>query len=225
MYASGSTWLYNTTRDVAGQLYPEAWVNGAYAEGMEALTRLPPGLNVVKTHHLPRPAGQFLHARADRILLSLRDPRDAVTSLMQHMGQSFLQALHWAEESALFCARHAGDARATLFIYETGFTEAPGTLDLLAAALGGTLPAAARAALFTSTRREAIEAKIATLEALPTSWRNPANGDLVDTDTQWHRHHAGRSGEVGRWRRLMPPEGVAVIERRLGGFMREFGYR
>jgi hypothetical protein len=224
MYASGSTWLYNATRDVAARLYPELPVSGLYAEGVDALSRLPGGLTVVKTHHLPPPAARLMLGRAERIMLSLRDPRDAVTSLMQHMGQSFLQALHWVEDSALFCARHAADTRTALFIYETGFTETPTTFDLLGTALGGTLTETARAELFAATRREAIEAKIARLRMLPTSWRNPATGDLLDRDTQWHRHHAGRSGEVGRWRRLLPPEGAQTIERRLGGFMRDFGY-
>jgi hypothetical protein len=59
---------------------------------------------------------------------------------------------------------------------------------------------------------------------LPTAGRDARSGDVVDTNTQWHLHHAGRTGEIGRWRRLLPPDAVAVIEHRMDGWMRRFGY-
>lgn len=81
------------------------------------------------------------------------------------------------------------------------------------------------AALFAASRREVIETRIAALPALATSWRNPANGGLVDTDTQWNTHHAGRSGVVGRWSQLLDPPQAAHIAARLPGYMERFGYR
>jgi hypothetical protein len=224
MYASGSTWLFNAARAVAAVLYPERRVAGHYAETMKGLRHLPPALNIVKTHDLGPAAATVLAKRAERILVSLRDPRDAVTSMMQHMGQSFPEALARVETSAQFAARHAGDPRASLFLYESGFTDAEASFDRLAEALGGALTPAQRQALFTATRRDRIEEKISRLAELPTAWRNPATGDLLDRDTQWHRHHAGRSGESGRWRRMLPPPEVAQIEQRMAGYMREFGY-
>jgi hypothetical protein len=224
MYASGSTWLFNATRDVAAVLYPDQRITGHFAEGLKGLKKLPPALNVVKTHDLPQAAAGFLLERADVILISLRDPRDAVTSMMQHMGESFLQALQRVETSAHFAARFAGDARAVLFPYESGFTESEAAFGQLAAALGETLTQAQRRDLFAATRRSKIEKKISQLTELPTVWRNPATGDVVDTDTQWHHHHAGRSGESGRWRRMLPPQGAALIEKRMAGFMQAFGY-
>lgn len=224
MYASGSTWLYNAAREVAAALHPAQRVAGHYAEAMKPLKALPPALNVVKTHDPGAAAAGFLAARADRIFVSLRDPRDAVTSMMQHMGQSFPQALQRVEASAQRAARFAGDARAKLFIYEFGFTETEAAFDNLASALGGALSPAQRASLFAATRRGKIEEKISRLAELPTAWRNPVTDDLLDRDTQWHRHHAGRSGETGRWRRLLAPQKAAQIERRMAGFMREFGY-
>ena len=84
-------------------------------------------------------------ARTDAIFVSLRDPRDAVTSMVQHMGDEFCHSIAARRKSRRhFAARHAGDARAKLFIYESGFTDAEPTFDLLAKALGGTLTAAQR---------------------------------------------------------------------------------
>lgn len=224
MYASGSTWLFNAVREVAAVLYPAYHVSGRWAGGMKQLKNLSPALNVVKTHELTPAAAKFMQGRADVIFLSLRDPRDAVTSLMQHMGENFTQALRRIETSARFTARHAGDARARLFIYESGFTETQAVFDDLAAALGGTLTAEQRHTLFASSRRRKIEEKISRLAELPSAWLNPATGDLLDRDTQWHRHHAGRSGETGRWRQALAPQQVVEIEQNLAEFMRNFDY-
>ena len=225
MYASASTWLYNATRAVAGVLYPDQRVAGCFAGDMKPLRTLPDALNVVKTHDLGPAAANFLLARAAPILISLRDPRDAVTSMMQHMGFSFWQALQYVEASALGAARHVEAPGAHLFIYESGFTDAPESFDRLAATLGGTLTPAQRENLFAATRRSKIEEKISRLAELPTAIHDRMTDDLLDQDTHWHRHHAGRSGESGRWRQLLPAQEAALIERRMSGFMRQFGYQ
>lgn len=224
MYASGSTWLFNAAHAVAAELHPELQYQKAYLENLSGLTRLPPGHVVVKSHHLSAGVARLVLARSGRILVSLRDPRDAVTSLMQHMGHDFVQALRQVERSALFCAHYAKHERATLFIYEQGFTEHPETFDRLAGCFGLTLPEIARETLFAAFRRHIIEAQIAKLKNAPTSWRNPVNGDLVDTATQWHAHHAGRTGEPGRWRQFLSEANVQLIEMRLANFMATFGY-
>jgi hypothetical protein len=224
MYASGSTWLFNAARAVAALLYPGENVAGHFAETMKPLKTLPAALNVVKTHDPGPAAASFLRARAEIVLVSVRDPRDAVTSMMQHMGHSFWQALQHVEASAQRAARLAGDRRACLFIYESGFTETMESFDRLAAALGGTLTQTQREDLYEATRREKIEEKISQLAALPTAWHNPVTDDLLDLDTQWHRHHSGRSGEVGRWRHRLPAQEAALIERRMTSIMRQFGY-
>lgn len=226
MVASGSTWLFNATRAVAAVLYPGARVTGCFAGHFRDLRKLPglDALNVVKTHGLPATAAAFMGAQANVILISLRDPRDAVTSMLQHMGEDFPTALTRMEKSARMAAAFARDPRALVLGYENGFTEGETVFDDLAAALGGRLTTAQRGALFAATRRERIEEKIFRLEELPTARYAPGTDDLLDHDTQWHRHHAGRSGESGRWRHLLPPHQAMAIEHRMAEFMREFGY-
>jgi hypothetical protein len=226
MYASGSTWLFNTTREVARAVAPEQRVTACYAETLKMLKPVKSGggIKIVKTHQLPLPASHYMNRHAAEILLTVRDPRDAVVSLTGHMGESLRDAMDLVEASAMFCQLHAGDGRSRMLKYEDGFVDDPATLDMLAGLFGSGLDAAVREALFNGSRRAAIEAKIAKLEALPTTFINIKSGDVVDLDTQWHRHHANRTGEVGRWQRLLAPEAARRIERRLGGWMRDFGY-
>jgi hypothetical protein len=200
-------------------------VQGIYTETLEELERLRDGaLHIVKTHDLARAEAKYMAAGAARILISIRDPRDAVVSLMQHMRHKFGPALDKIERTAAFCQFFAADPRADIFNYDAGFPDDIATFDRLAASLGGALETEARARLFTASRRAAIEDYIAGLDSLPTAVKDARSGDVVDTDTQWHRHHAGRSGEVGRWRRLLPPEAARLIEARMGPWMRQFGF-
>ena len=182
------------------------------------------GIRIVKTHQLDAKAEAFMKEAATAILLTIRDPRDAVVSLMQHMRHSFFAALATVERSALFAQRYAADPRTVLWRYEAGFIDEPATFDTLAATLGGALAAPARAALFAQSRRAAIEARIARLEELPTTVKDPRSGDVVDMVSQWHRHHANRDGAVGRWRQLLTPDAVAIVEQRLGAWMTALGY-
>jgi hypothetical protein len=225
MYASASTWLFNATRQVAQAALPGTRVFGTYADTVSVLEALDPSaLNIVKTHDLERAATQFAATHATHIIISVRDPRDGVTSLMQHMRHSFPQALEKIENSARFCAHFASDPRATTFLYETNFSGDPNTFQRLAAIFNETLAPDTISTLHTANTRTAIDEKIAALEHLPTAHKDPRSGDIVDTDTHWHRHHGNRTGEVGRYRRLLPPAAVDIIEARMGGFMGQFGY-
>ncbi len=226
MYASGSTWMFNAVRQTGAAAAPAYPLVGTYAESLDVLTALAPhALHVVKTHDLPAAETKFLAQRASQIVITVRDPRDAVVSLMQHMRHNFSQALEKIEKSAAYCAHFAADPRARLFNYDAGFTESIETFDTLAALFNSPLTPAARAALFANTRRGAIEAQIALIPTLPTAQTDARSGDVVDTDTHWHRHHAGRTGEIGRWQRMLPANAAAVIAQRMAGFMRQFGYR
>jgi hypothetical protein len=225
MYSSGSTWAYNATRAAAAACGVAA--DGVYADNYRDLAsglRRAGPVRIVKTHALEPRATDILARQAQKIVLTIRDPRDAAVSIMQHMRLGFSQTLDMVEQSAIYAGQFAADPRALLLRYESGFIEHPATFDALAALFGGTLVPAQRAALFRESRRDVIEAKIAHLEDLPTTITDTRSGDVVDTDTQWHRHHANRTGEVGRWRTMLPEAAVAAVEARLGRWMGAFGY-
>jgi hypothetical protein len=202
-------------------------VAGRYVDSADTLDFLDgrTGLAVIKTHDVEETAVRILSQRADGILVSVRDPRDCVTSLMIYQRYGLLRALETTERSARACARFAADPRSALLRYEAGFIDDPATLDQIATRLGGVLSVVDRARIFADTRREAIEAHIAKLSELPTALHDAASGDIVDTATQWHTHHANRSGEIGRWRHLLTLADVAIIEQRLGDWMAAFGYQ
>ena len=99
------------------------------------------------------------------------------------------------------------------------------TLDRIAAALGGSLSATERTRIFASGRRAAVEALIAELPEQRTTLIDKSSGDLMDPVTHWHTFHAGRTGEVGRWRQTLTEGHLLQVEQRLGDWMDRFAYQ
>jgi hypothetical protein len=226
MYGSASTWTFNVVQLLAAAMTPERPVLGRFVsdslEGLDA----PDSFVVVKTHAAP--AARALAERARTIIVTIRDPRDAIASLMAHNKAPFPLALQATQASAQMCAAYASDPRAVLLRFEDRFFEREATIDRLAATLPGTLSPQDRARIIAQTRREAIDSFIAGLDTMPgvRSGFDTMTGqnDVFDPATGWHRHHAGRKGETGRWQQELSANQVARIEALLLGVMRRFGY-
>ena len=226
MFASGSTWAYNIMRGIAGDLWPGRQVRGRFVNTLADMQGLEDAsaVHVVKSHDLSPEVAAAMLPLADKIVVTIRDPRDAVTSLMLYQHYPFAMAIKTVADSARYVGGLVDDQRALLLRYEDGFTDDITTLDRIAELFGGTLSPGVRDALFVQSRRGAIEAAISGLGALPQAVRDPRSGDIFDPETQWHKHHAGRSGEVGRWRRALAPAQVSAIEQEMAEWMARFGY-
>ncbi len=225
MFASGSTWLYNVALAVAAELDPPAPVQGRFVfQPVDALGLAAPGIRHVVKAHQARGGVERIAPTADAILVTVRDPRDAVVSLMRHQGFSFARALLNVRLAAEACLLLGRLPQAVTLQYERGFIDDPRTVDGIAGHLGGRIDPDHRDRIFRETRRPAIEALIARLAERPTTILDQ-DGDLYDRASHWHRHHAGRDGVSGRWRRLLYPAQIHGIETSLGDWMALFGYR
>ena len=150
-------------------------------------------------------------------------PRD-LASLLTYHNLTYLECFGRVLRSALFCAALAEHPGALLFRYEDRFFNDPATITTIAATFGHALSDADRDRIYAETRRSAIEAMIANLDSSPTVYHHADPAETLDTVTQWHRHHAGRTGEIGRWRGILSAEQVRDIECGLGEFMERFAY-
>ena len=225
MRSSGSTWIFNVARKIAELLHSDRPIIGPYiVRGVELPQLDDPGRTVlVKSHQTDALAAAELGRHAEAIWISIRDPRDCVASLLRYHDLEFAAALEQVKQDAWYCSRFLAHRRAGLFRYEAGFPDAPTTIDRIAAGFRATLSATDRDRIFAETRRPVIEAFIQQLEQLPRALR-PAPNDLVDPVTKWHRHHANRSGEIGRWRRELTRPQAAAIEHDMADWMQSLGY-
>ena len=157
LYASGSTWLFNVVREVMaatiGAPHGVFVAHGVDLEGLEGTRRT----LIVKTHDTDPPAEAWLSAHAAAIWVTIRDPRDSVTSLMRYHDFPFAEALESVAASARICARHASDPRAILLRYESGFIDNVVTLDVIGTAFHAPMAPNDRARIFRNSRRKAVE--------------------------------------------------------------------
>lgn len=226
LYASGSTWAYNVMRAIAAASFPARTRTSRFANNAADLAGIEDdaALHVVKTHDLPRDAAELLLANQARIICTVRDPRDAVTSLMRYQRYPFENAGQTIAKNAVFLDRLAERASPLVLRFEDRFTENPDTVLAIAGAMGVELDPSVALGIFAAHRREVIEKVIAAMEHDPAARRDPRSGDIHDVATQWHKHHAGRDGEIGRWRRMLLPGQPAAIEADCKAYMDRFGY-
>ncbi len=222
MYASGSTWLFNVVRTIAQTSMP---ISSRFIHTTQDLAGLnTSGKLIVKTHETEPPAAVWLTARAGTILITLRDPRDAVVSLMRYQKHDFAKALSLAAHSAEACTAQAADPRALLLRYEDGFASQPQTVAQLAQHLNLPVEAATAERIFQAHSRAAVESHIATLAQARHVLHEVGGTDYMDPHTQWHRHHAGRTGASGTWRHSLNAAQISAIKARLAPWMQEWGY-
>ncbi len=227
VYASGSTWAYNILRAVAAVGFPDRTRTSRFANHIGDLAGIDDAaaLHVVKTHDLPADAARLLLAQSPRIVITVRDPRDCVTSLMQFQHYGFEMAGQTIAKSARFAQRLLDKAAGALVLrFEDRFAETPETVLRIAEHLEIPLTPGAAAAIFAAHRREVVDRFIARLPDEPAAKHDPVSGDWYDPATQWHKHHAGRDGEIGRWKRRLLTGQPATIEAECGAFMDRFGY-
>jgi hypothetical protein len=216
MYASASTWLFNAVRSSALQ---SAAVQTHFGSGeMDFGGYDPDQINLVKSHEISDEAKLIaLAGAAEKIFITLRDPRDAVASVMEYHGHGFDRALHLVEQSARLCAGFAHDRRASLFRYEDRFFDELATVQTIAAALGQPARHAVAQEIFDRLGRQEINEYIAGLPQRTGMLQDRASGDFLDPQTHWHSHHAGRTGKIGRWQEKLSAAQVNEIEARLPG--------
>ena len=217
MYASASTWAFNVLRQIHEQCGGGP-LETRFFSGAGDFSRFEtPGMTqIVKSHEITDEATVLrLAGRADKILVTMRDPRDAVTSLMLYHGYEFERALPLVLAASRLCMGFGRDKRALLWHYEFGFATNPGTPARLAGWADYQLPAAAAQRIFEANSRQEVEKFVAQLPKLRGVLQDRVSGDRLDPRTHWHSHHAGRSGEIGRWRHRLSAAQAATVEEQL----------
>lgn len=228
MYASASTWLFNIARAIAETANLQGGYASGFVQSMSDIERMS-GLDsvrvaVVKSHETYEGADDWLAPRASSILVTIRDPRDAVASIMRNQKYDFETAIEAATRSANTCARQMSDPRALVLRFEDNFTTGTNTIHRVASAMGYDIAQDAADRIHNSHTRAAVEAKIFELGRSSRILRQVGGPDYLDPETHWHLHHANRDGRIGVWRSAFGNSEVAQIQSRLGPLMEQLNY-
>jgi hypothetical protein len=228
MYGSGSTWLYNVMLGIAaatvapGTRFAAGLIHFPNQIDLEQIDRDP--FFVMKCHHLGQDVMDVIRSRLRSLMISIRDPRDAVVSLGRHPGHDFESAFGSVLHSAQECARRMHEPKTTVFRYEDGFTADPASVAKIAEGMGLHLSPDECWRIFQKNSRQNVEALILFLKESGRMQMDQGDADLHNPLTQWRLGHIGRSGKVGMWKEQLTPSQIEVINRELGGWMEQHGY-
>jgi len=218
--SSGSTWLYNVAISVLKEAFKGAKIGAFYADNFRMF---PPGswqsrMLVLKSHE-PSEAVLFLNRfTRGEMLVSVREPRDSVASLMQRFGHSFESALRDVTvESERLVALKRSSRKTLTLRYEDGFTDDEKTVARVARHLGVTIGAAAARRIFRAHGKEAVKQ---TIKKLHGRKRDP---DAFDLTTQWHPGHVG-DGRIGKYKTVLTAAQQKQIQAATKTYAKEFGY-
>jgi hypothetical protein len=224
IHGSASTWVFNVARELLVARFGAASVHPCHALRADDLRNLPagPGRHVVaKTHGWPTlPA--FAAEWQARAIISVRDPRDAVLSVMQRFGEPFERSLQGIAQDCRAVLACAGAGFPALR-YEDRFFEQPATVGAIAAYLRLPVEPSTAAEIFMTYSTDAVRRFAAGMGGLPPERLDGQGSFRFDRLTQITNTHIG-DGRVGKWRDQLDPRQQALVTTVLRPFLARFGY-
>lgn len=227
MPGSASTWIFNICVHLMG--LPQRNVKVVYtddrlADSLEQIEAADEHVDVlvVKSHKADTAIFDFVSSTRSNCLLSIRDPRDCVVSLMERFDFSFEKALASLVKSCHALMRFE-PLGASLFRYEQGFFQSSDTILTLHRYLNPE-PVIDVQVLKQLYSRESVQKFIDNFALLPPDRIRVEGDDAYDLLKHWHRNHFG-DGLVGKWRTRLTREQKEQAGLALAEALVRFGYR
>jgi hypothetical protein len=223
---SGSTWVYNVARELLRRRYPEGPIacgfSDDWAAAVGAVRSRPVRCFLIKAHTPKGNLGELLDPPGAHLIVSIRDPRDAVASLMQSFRLPFNAAAAAVYSSAKSIAETARRCRHLLLRYEDRFSEDVLTVQCIAEALGCKEEAPALREIHQDLSRARVSEKIRDL-ARRGAFRPISAFATWDPGTQWHPHHLG-DGRIGKYADALTIAQIRRLEQHFAFFLAQFSY-
>jgi hypothetical protein len=225
LHGSASTWVFNVARELAiAAMGAERVVTGYVDTRAElpAAAHQPEKCLVIKSHHGSPGLDAWLKAARARVVLSVRDPRDASVSMARRFRAPLETTSRWLLDDCERMLRLAAEDYPVLR-YEDRFFDDPAFVGLLAGELG--LPFTDRLArdIFDRYTTEAVREHARRVASLPTERIQMVGPFRMDRVTQILEPHVGDSLS-GKWRDL-PNAARTELTRAFGMFLESFGYQ
>jgi hypothetical protein len=224
-YGAASTWMFNLVARLV-ELGREAVPRRLYVDELdaEAAREMAAAGYFVAKSHVPGPILRGVIELVELpMVVTVRDPRDSVVSLMQRFGFEFRRALGDVRASADALSALTIDDRKLLLRYEDGLTRQPAQIAAVAAWLG--IPISKR-----QQGRLAKELSQASVRARILAWQEsggPKEGpeeNPWEPETHWHENHVG-DGQIGKWAEILTPGQEAEVLQATRRYREVFGYR
>ena len=223
LHCSASTWVFNVVRELIIAARGEAGVRALYTEVVADHFTLPSDVwTVIKSHHGSPALDEWLTNQQATLILSIRDPRDAILSMASRFSVDLAECIEAIAGDCRRLQRLAPQAD-LLLRYEDRFFDKLRSVERIAAVLGIQLPPATIDGIFKRYCTESVRAFAHRLAELPSDRiARVGSSHLVDKVTHVHGPHIGDT-RSGKWRDLAASRQTDISHRFLP-FLRQFGY-
>jgi len=225
LHGSASTWVFNVARElVTAAVGAEAVVSGFAANSAALLAQK--GLLgrhlVCKTHGWPN-LHVFAYLSSAVVIVTVRDPRDCVLSLIERFQETFPRAFSGIMQDCLHATACTDFGFLTLR-YEDHFFEDQAMIQTLARYIGVEVSKSVADGIFERYRTEAVRAFAASVPALPQE-RLEGDGKplLFDRVTHITNTHIG-DGRIGKWRERFDRQQQIDMKQKFAAFLTRFNY-
>ena len=223
LHGSASTWVFNVARELK-QLECGTSLKSGFADNLSAAMELfGSGLNdvVIKSHRGDAVLDRWIKNREAKIILSIRDPRDAALSMARRFQTPLSFTVRWVFADCLRMSSMIGRGH-PLFRYEDRFFEKRQSLEMIAHHLGLSAFEEAFNGIFEQFTASSVRALASSLADKPRGEVDLVGRFRMDPHTQVLEGHIG-DGRSEKWRDL--DEG---LQRRLTEYFADylalFGY-
>jgi hypothetical protein len=199
---SGSTWLYNIIR----ALLPPS-THAFESENLPAVRECMDRPNrdlLIKAHALEHSLLYFAQAANARAIISSRDPKDGVASMMTRFQPDPYYAIYYVVRS--FAAINSAQKflPSLALDYDDGFISSIETLHAILGFLGEGKPAPELEAIFDAYKKDNVRKLIDNIKDEAGVAFDPASGMAYDRITMFNEHHLG-DGRSGKWQDIEDP--------------------
>jgi len=224
---SASTWVYNIVRYLLGQTQSSVvafYLDDNFADLQAVLDVSEQQVDyvVLKSHKADSTLFEFLSTHSSGCVLSVRDPRDCIVSLMERFDVSFEDALLALQRSCASLTMYQA-LGVPLLRYEDQFYHSTETILSLKDYLGVTVPVDLGVAQHLHSRA-VVERLIGRFPYLPPGRIRKSGNDEYDLISHWHRNHFG-DGLSGKWRTRLTEQQVVQASLTLAYALKKWGYQ
>lgn len=224
LHGSASTWVFNVVREIMIASFGREQVLSIYADRPKELADDKARAHrhlVIKSHQGSPGLDAWLQDNSARMVLSVRDPRDACVSMAQRFGVPLQHTVPWVLNDCTRLTRLV-QAESLLLRYEERFFDDAATVERLAEACGVQLSSTTIDAIFGRYRTEAVRSFAEGLPELSPERLTRIGSFMMDRVTHILGPHIG-DARSGKWRDL-PPSAQATLTDAFGPFLEPLGY-
>lgn len=234
--SSASTWLYNVVAEILRRRSEaEAWsyarsddrpthaslyVKQFYADSPESFPRFDRHWDtlVIQTQQPSMSLSAFAARAEFQVVMTIREPRDAIASLMKRFGFSFSSAFELVASGNTQIVDLFRRSTPLVLRFEDRFYDREMTIAAVAEFLGVELPDHLIREIFSVLTREQVAMKIDEMR------REGVFGVLRhDPQTRWQIGHVGEIA-IGQYAEILSREQQLLVLTATAGYCAEFGY-